>query len=131
MTLKELSQLYYLNREIEDLKNKISELEAKATDTSVKITGMPHGADIRDKIGETVANLDAYKTKLIDRHKRYSIELIRLNDYISACPDSLTRQILTYRFVNGLSWNQVAASVGSSITCEAAKKIAYRYIRNN
>ena len=32
MTLKELSQLYYLNREIEDLKIKISELEDKATD---------------------------------------------------------------------------------------------------
>ena len=43
MTLKELSQLYYLNREIEDLKIKISELEDKATDTSAKITGMPHG----------------------------------------------------------------------------------------
>lgn len=131
MTLKELSQCYDLKNEIEQLELKIKKLEDEATDTSAKITGMPHSADIRDKIGETVANLDAYKTKLIDRHKRYSIELIRLNDYISACPDSLTRQILTYRFVNGLSWNQVAASVGSSITCEAAKKIAYRYIRNN
>lgn len=131
MTLKELSQCYSLKNEIKQLNSKIKELEAKATDTSAKITGMPHSADVRDKIGETVANLDAYRTKLIDRHKHYSIELIRLNDYISACPDSLTRQILTYRFVNGLSWNQVAASVGSSITCEAAKKIAYRYIRNN
>ena len=31
MTLKELSQLYYLNREIEDLKNKI-----KTNDESIK-----------------------------------------------------------------------------------------------
>ena len=131
MTLKELSQLYYLNREIEDLKFKISELEAKATDTSVKITGMPHSAGAGDKIGRAVAELDYYRAKLTDRLERSRIELIRLTDYISACPDSLTRQILTYRFVNGLSWNQVAASVGSSITCEAAKKIAYRYIRNN
>lgn len=131
MTLKELSQLYCLNREIEDLKFKISELEAKATDTSVKITGMPHGAGAGDKIGRAVAELDCYRAKLTDRLERCRIELIRLNDYISACPDSLTRQILTYRFVNGLSWDQVAASVGSSITCEAVKKIAYRYIRNN
>ena len=131
MTLKELSQLYYLNREIEDLKIKISELEDKATDTSVKITGMPHGAGTGDKIGRAVAELDYYKAKLTNRLEQCRIELIRLNDYISACPDSLTRQILTYRFVNGLSWNRVAASVGGSMTCEAAKKIAYRYIRDN
>lgn len=131
MTLKELSQLYYLNREIEDLKNKISELEAKATDTSVKITGMPHGAGAGDKIGRAVAELDYYKAKLTNRLEQCRIELVRLNDYISACPDSLTRQILTYRFVNGLSWNRVAASVGMSATEYAVKHIAYRYIKSS
>lgn len=131
MTLKELSQLYYLNREIEDLKFKISELEAKATDTSVKITGMPHSAGAGDKIGQAVAELDYYRAKLTDRLERCRIELIRLNDYISACPDSLTRQILTYRFVNGLSWNQVAANVGMSATEYSVKHIAYRYIKSS
>ena len=131
MTLKELSQLYYLNREIEDLKNKISELEDKATDTSAKITGMPHSAGAGDKIGQAVAELDYYRAKLTDRLERCRIELIRLNDYISACPDSLTRQILTYRFVNGLSWNQVAASVGMSSTEYSVKHTAYRYIKNS
>lgn len=131
MTLKELSQLYYLNREIEDLKFKISELEAKATDTSVKTTGMPHSAGAGDKIGRAVAELDYYRAKLTDRLERCRIELIRLNDYISACPDSLTRQILTYRFVNGLSWNQVAANVGMSATEYSVKHIAYRYIKSS
>lgn len=131
MTLKELSQLYYLNREIEDLKIKISELEDKATDTSVKITGMPHGAGAGDKIGRAVAELDYYKTKLTNRLEQCRIELVRLNDYISACPDSLTRQILTYRFVNGPSWNQVAASVGNSASEYAIKRMAYRYIQKN
>lgn len=131
MTLKELSQLYYLNREIEDLKFKISELEAKATDTSVKITGMPHSAGAGDKIGRAVAELDYYRAKLTDRLERCRIELIRLNDYISACPDSLTRQILTYRFVNELSWNQVAANVGMSATEYSVKHIAYRYIKSS
>ena len=77
MTLKELSQLYYLNREIEDLKIKISELEDKATDTSAKITGMPHGAGAGDKIGRAVAELDYYKAKLTNRLEQCRIELIR------------------------------------------------------
>nr|DAY73525.1 MAG TPA: Protein of unknown function (DUF722) [Caudoviricetes sp.] len=131
MTLKELSQLYYLNREIEDLTNKIAELEAKATDTSVKITGMPRGSGTGDKIGRAVEELCYYKSKLINRLARCRIELIRLNDYISACPDSLTRQILTYRFVNGLPWNQVAAHIGYPATEWSVKDAAYRYIRKN
>nr|DAD70379.1 MAG TPA: Protein of unknown function (DUF722) [Siphoviridae sp. ctomJ2] len=131
MTLKELSQLYYLNREIEDLTNKIAELEAKATDTSVKITGMPRGSGTGDKIGRAVEELCYYKSKLINRLAQCRIELIRLNDYISACPDSLTRQILTYRFVNGLSWNQVATHIGYPATEWSVKDAAYRYIRKN
>lgn len=131
MTLKELSQLYYLKREIEDLKDKISKLEDKATDTSVKITGMPRGAGAGDKIGRAVAELDYYKAKLTNRLEQCYIEVIRLDDYISACPDSLTRQILTCRFVNGLSWDQVAAHIGHTVTVWSVKDTAYRYIRNN
>ena len=130
MTIRELSQLYYLNREISDLKLKIAEIEAKATDTSVKITGMPHAPTAGDKIGKLIAELDYYKSTLNNRLEQCRLELIRLNDYISKCDDSLTRQILTYRFVNGLPWTQVAASIGGTSEY-AVKKTAYRYIKEN
>lgn len=130
MTIKELSQLYYLNREISDLKLKIAEIEAKATDTSVKITGMPHAPTAGDKIGKLIAELDYYKSTLNNRLEQCRLELIRLNDYISKCDDSLTRQILTYRFVNGLPWTQVAASIGGTSEY-AVKKTAYRYIKDH
>ncbi len=130
MTIRELSQLYYLNREISDLKLKIAEIEAKATDTSVKITGMPHAPTAGDKIGKLIAELDYYKSTLNNRLEQCRLELIRLNDYISKCDDSLTRQILTYRFVNGLPWTQVAASIGGTSEY-AVKKTAYRYIKDH
>ncbi len=130
MTIRELSQLYYLNREISDLKLKIAEIEAKATDTSVKITGMPHAPTAGDKIGKLIADLDYYKSTLNNRLEQCRLELIRLNDYISKCDDSLTRQILTYRFVNGLPWTQVAASIGGTSEY-AVKKTAYRYIKEH
>lgn len=130
MTIRELSQLYYLNQEISDLKLKIAEIEAKATDTSVKITGMPHAPTAGDKIGKLIAELDYYKSTLNNRLEQCRLELIRLNDYISKCDDSLTRQILTYRFVNGLPWTQVAASIGGTSEY-AVKKTAYRYIKEH
>ena len=49
MTNRELSQLYHLNREIELDKQRLTELIAAATDTSSKITGLPHAAGASDK----------------------------------------------------------------------------------
>ena len=43
MTIKELSQLYYLNREIEDCRKRLKELEAQRGLSAVMIDDMPHG----------------------------------------------------------------------------------------
>ena len=115
MTLKELSQLYYLNREIERLKINIAQLEARQSRKD-------------RKNNQTDIDLDYYRATLNNRLEQCNIELARLNDYIAGCPDSLTRQILSYRFVDGLSWGQVAAHIGG-ITPAAAKMTVYRYIR--
>lgn len=130
MTLGELSQLYRLNREIEDLKMRISELENAATDTSVKISGMPRGGTAGDKLGTMAVQLVCYRAELELRFKQCRIELRRLNAYISRCPDSFTRQILTLRFIDGLSWTRVAESIGGTSEY-AVKKTAYRYIRKH
>ena len=91
---------------------------------------MPHAPTAGDKIGKLIAELDYYKSTLNNRLEQCRLELIRLNDYISKCDDSLTRQILTYRFVNGLPWTQVAASIGGTSEY-AVKKTAYRYIKDH
>ena len=41
MTKKELSQFYYLKREIKEQQRRIAELEAIAINCSTKITGLP------------------------------------------------------------------------------------------
>ena len=57
MTLKELSQLYYLNREIEMDKRRLQELEVKALPGSQVLTGMPHTPGVKDKVGEYAAEI--------------------------------------------------------------------------
>lgn len=131
MTLKELSQLYYLNNEVKMIRNKISELEVLAGNTSVNITGMPNGGGKSDRTGKIATELCYYKEKLRDRLERCRAEWIHLNGYISDCPDSLTRLILTHRFIDGLSWRQTAAQIGSGTTEESVKKTAYRYIKKH
>jgi hypothetical protein len=49
MTQKELSQVYYLNREIEQDKQRLRELECAAMGTVGRLSGMPHGRGKTDK----------------------------------------------------------------------------------
>lgn len=130
MTIKELSQIYYLKKEIASLKGKIAELEAKATDTSAKITVMPHTSGTSDKVGALSSDAADYRTLLSDALERHNIELIRLNEYIERCDDSLTRQILRYRFVECMKWCDVVEAIGGTSEY-AVKHTVYRYIRKH
>lgn len=112
MTKQELSQLYYLNREIEQLKNRIVELECVATSTSSRITGMPHASGISDKVGKYAAEIADLKELLDLNLKKCFYELNRLNRYIESIENSEMRMILSLRYINGLSWQQVAFSIG-------------------
>ena len=114
MTKKELSQLYWLNREIEEEKRKLRELEAAATSNAATITGLPHGSGAHDKIGD-MAILIAEQRDLIDLKVRQSvIEYNRLNRYIAGVEDAQMRMILSLRYVNGMSWQQVAFAIGEN-----------------
>lgn len=114
MTKKELSQLYWLNREIEEEKRKLRELEAASTSGTAKITGLPHVSGAHDKIGD-MAILIAEQRDLIDLKVRQSaIEYNRLNRYIAGVEDAQMRMILSLRYVNGLSWQQVAFAIGET-----------------
>ena len=130
MTLKELSQLYYLNREIEMDQRRLHELEAKALPGASVITGMPHGTDVRDKVGDYAAEIADLRGIIEAKHKQCLYERSRLERYIASIEDSLLRQIFTYRFVNGLPWEQVAACIGGSNTGESVRQAAHRYIKS-
>lgn len=70
MTKKELSQLYYLKKEIKQQQKRFEELETLATSCTAKITGIPHWTGINDKIGKyaaQIANLKALLNKNIEK----------------------------------------------------------------
>lgn len=129
MTKKELSELYWLNREIEEEQRKLNELEAAATDCTAKITGLPHVSVAHDKIGD-LSILIAEQKDLIELKIRQSIiEYNRLNRYIKEIPDSQMRMILSLRYVNGLTWQQVADSIGEGNTADAIRKKHDKFLK--
>jgi len=128
VTKQELSQLYYLNREIEEEKRKLDELETAATNITTKITGMPHVTGASRK-SENLSILVAEQRDLIElKVKQSVIEYNRLNRYIADVEDPLMRLILSYRYVNGLTWCQVAASIGGNNTADSVRVAHDRFL---
>lgn len=131
MTKRELSQLYWLNREIEEDKKRLAELETAAEGGAAEITGMPHVSGNGRSL-ENYAVLIAEQRDLIDTKIRQTVILYnRLNRYIATVQDSLMRQILTLRYVNGMSWVQVAMSIGGGNTADSVRMAHDRFLKKN
>ena len=112
MTKKELSQLYYLRKEIKEQQRRLSELEALATSCTAKITGLPNGNGVSDKIANYATEIADLKSLLDLNLKKCFYELNRFDRFISSVKDSEMRIILTLRYSQGLSWQQIAQNMG-------------------
>ena len=112
MTKKELSQLYYLKKEIKEQQRRLAELEAVAINCSTKITGLPTGTGISDKIGNYAAQIADLKALLDLNLKKCFYELNRIDRFIQSVEDSQIRIILTLRYIRGLSWQKIAYAIG-------------------
>lgn len=129
MTKKDLSQLYWLNREIEMDMSRLQELEAMASAPKAqKLDGMPRSPGYGDALARTVAEIVDLKAIIAAKQQQCIHERSRLERYIADIPDSLTRQIFTLRFINGLTWYQVAMHVGGGNSEDSVRKTCDRYL---
>lgn len=127
MTKKELSQLYWINREIQKEKERLAELEAAATNTAAKISGLPHVSGISDKtaIAAQIADCKA----IIEAKINLSVvEYNKLNRYIASIDDSYIRQILRLRYICGYNWTYVANQIGGGNTADSVRMAHNRFL---
>ncbi len=79
-----------------------------------------------------LATLIAEQKDLIELMKKRSvIEYIRLNRYIANVEDAQMRMILSFSYVNGLSWQQVAFHIGGDNTADRVRKAHNRFLEKN
>ncbi len=114
MTQKELSQLNYLRQEILEIQGRIRVLEALATKCTAQISDMPGPQTINDKTGKYSAQIADLKTELEIKACRCYREFLKLNRYIEGVEDRQMRTILALRYIQGLTWQQVAYKIGKN-----------------
>ena len=130
MTVKELSQVYELQREIEIYDRRIDELRAQRTAISAPAfdkepTGS-HGDPSHSKIETLTAEIIDLEELLRLHRRQRLIEHQRLERYVESVDDPVVRQIIQMRFAELKSWPEVAKQMNYSV--EGAKKRLYRYL---
>lgn len=114
MTKNELSQLYYLNREIEQISRRMASLRYRVKFIKSYTNGKCD--DAIEKEAEKLTDV------LISQQQKCFDEQRRLENFINTVESSEMRSILAYRYINGLSWQQVAFSIGEHDESYVRKK---------
>lgn len=106
----------------------LKRIEEKSLIKSPQMTGMPFGRGISDPTGDLATELA--ETKAIVEGKLLELQLQRkkMMQYITTISDSFMRQILFYRHVSCMNWNQVAMNIGGGNTADGVRKAHKRFL---
>lgn len=117
MTKEELSRLRKIKTEIDQIKKELESIEPEYTQDSV--TGsyayFPYTQHSVKIAGYAI---DSYKRKVQRIQNRLNSKLSelveekdRITEFIYSIDDGDLRQILTYRYMNGLTWKEIGESM--------------------
>jgi len=115
MTLKELSKYHDIKIELNDLENRIKELEStlvKATKYSdMKVDRSFSNTSPTEEIFIRINNL---KEKYNDKQIKLFDELSKIEEYLDKVDNSSVRTIMRKRFIDLKTWEEVAAEMNYS-----------------
>lgn len=112
--IERLSQLRHLKREADELSQRIGELEERAMGGSARPMGMLRSGRLDDRVARAAASLADLRDRMARRRLDCLEELGRLYAFIDDLPDSQLRQIFAARYIDGLSWQNVARRIGET-----------------
>lgn len=139
----ELGQYVDLLSELEDLRIRIRVTEGKIAELQTMQTAdsVTHGKKGKRPLKRTVIRgvpvreieqkmhmLRSYRIRLKAAEIRAGEMVMEIQEYINGIEDSRIRRLFTYRYVDKLTWAQVAVKMGGNHTAEGCRKSAERYL---
>ena len=126
MTVWELSQMHFLDGEIRQSRRRLERLERLLEEARAQAAFDEGERELAEQCAREMAEIRQGLEQSIQRRWQ---EMRRLLAYIEDIDDSLIRQILTCRYVDGKTWVKVAREIGGDNTEDSVKKAAYRYLQ--
>lgn len=121
MIREELNELYWLNKEIQDLQRRLKELEENTPIGTSKITGLPKGNTQTNQIEAYVEKVDALKRKINENMILAMEEKKKIEDFISTVDDAEMRMIIRLRNIDLMGWKEIGDALGMERTTASKK----------
>ena len=124
MSEKELSEYYYLKKEVEDLEQRIKEFGDGVKSTRIKeisVSSSRGGKSIQETKIELIGLLTEKRITALEQY-------IKIERYIEEVNDPEIRSIMRYRFLDLKKWSEIDRLTHSGN--EYSKKKYYRYKKN-
>ncbi|MEG1256885.1 RNA polymerase subunit sigma-24 [Clostridium sp.] len=136
MDKEQLKQIRYIKSEIYLIENQIDNIEP--TMVTDKVTGSSsHFPYVQRSF--TLEGIDTedcerrarrLQRKLIKRKEKLLQLQEEANEFISNVEDSLVRQAITLKYIDGMSWENIARKMGSNTTPDSIRMAVNRYMKS-
>lgn len=135
MDKEQLKQIKYIKSEIAVIENQINNIQPSTITDKVTGSSSYFPYTQRSFTIEGVDNEEFYKRSIrlqnkLMRRKKKLLELQEeVNNFIDGIDDSLVRQVITLRYIDGVSWQEVSDKIGGEYTPDRVRKIAERFLK--
>ncbi len=98
----------HLQREIERVEATMDGLKAPSWD------GMPHGSGVSDPVLQAVEQYDALLCRHRAQEAALAAALVEVEALIASLDSPTERDLLRYRYIDGLTWEEVCVAINYS-----------------
>lgn len=134
MDKEQLKQIRYIKSEIAVIENQIDSIEPSMVTDKVIGSSSYFPYTQRSFTLEGI-DTDEYEKrtrrlqrKLMKRKEKLLELQEEVNDFINNIEDSLVRQAITLRYIDGMSWQMAAKEMGSNTTADSIRMAVNRYM---
>ena len=125
MSEKDLSRYFYLKKEVEDLEQRIAEFGSGVKSVPIKevsVSGSRKNQSIQETKVELVGRLTEKRLSALEQY-------LEIERYIEEVEDVEIRNIMRYRYLDLMKWEEIAEKVFQDRTT-ISKKVR-RYLKEN
>lgn len=132
---EKLKQMRYINSEIMTIETQIADLKPLNSMDKVKgsTSEFPYTATSFQISGVDIEDYNRRVRRLKSKLVKKKDELLKLQEetqkFIDKIEDSFVRQIITLRYSEGLSWNDIAAKMGNNYSKDSLRKTSERFLK--
>lgn len=125
MSVEELSQIYYINKEIKSLQLELAQLRQKNFYKPNVITDMPGGGEHEEQNLEYVNDVMMLEDLINYSLRKLQYERKKIEEFLDSVEDADLRLIMRLRAVNNMKWEDIGQEVNMSRRTVCRKFFGY------